>query len=339
MMRLPRFEVLFPATVEEACTLLDKHGPQGRVMAGGTDIIPAAKLGNIEPTCLISLKGIHGLKGITYQEKEGLTIGAMTPLVLLRQDAFIRGHYQALAQAASVVGSPQIQRMGTLGGNLCLDTRCYFYNQSSSWRQHRPVCFKMGSDVCHVVPKGKRCHAAFSADTPSALIALNAKVRLVSSKGTRLISVGDLYTGDGKEPMALRPGEVLTEIQLPPMTHQVSVYLKYRIRKAIDFPLVGVAVQIARNGREDGCDRAKIVLTAVGPGPVEVFEAEALLNQASLSQEVIKKAAEMAIHVAHPVPNIGSTPTYRRKMVGILTQKALSQLAKEMAFGGGKGVG
>jgi 4-hydroxybenzoyl-CoA reductase subunit beta len=332
MMQLPRFEVLFPTTIEEACKFLDNHGPQGRVMAGGTDTVPAAKLGNIRPNYVISLKAIHGLKGTTYQEKEGLTIGALTPLVHVRQDAFIREHYRALAQAASVVGSPQIQRMGTLGGNLCLDTRCHFYNQSSNWRRHRSVCFKMGGDVCHVVPKGKRCYAVFSADTPSALIALNAKVKLISSKGTRLISVGNLYTGDGKEPMALLPGEVLTEIQLPPVTHQVSTYLKYRIRKAIDFPLAGVAVQIARDGRGDRCNRAKLVLNAVGPGPIEVFEAEAFLNQASLSQEAIKKVAEMAIHVAHPVPNIGSTPTYRRMMVGILTQKALSQLVKETAL-------
>lgn len=330
MMRLPKFEHLSPKTVEEACTLLDQHGPEARIMAGGTDILAAAKLRNIQPTHLISLKEIDGIKGITYLEQEGLKIGAMTPLYQVRQDPLVKEHYQALTQAAAAVGSPQIQRMGTLGGNLCLNTRCYFYNQSSSWRKHRPVCFKMGGDVCHVVSKGKRCYAVFSADTPSALIALNAKVKLVSSKGTRLISVGDLYTGDGKEPIVLHPGEILTEIQLPPTTHQVSIYLKYRIRKAIDFPLVGVAAKMGLNDKGNTCDQAKIILNAVGPGPVEVFEAETFLNHASLSHEVIKKAAEMAIHVAHPVANINSAPTYRRKMVGILTQKALSELAKEM---------
>jgi 4-hydroxybenzoyl-CoA reductase subunit beta len=332
MIRLPKFEYLLPATVEEACALLDKHGPQVRVMAGGTDIIPATKLGNIQPTCIISLKGVRALRGMTYQEKEGLKIGALTPLYHLRQDPFIREHYPALAQAASVVGSPQIQRMGTLGGNLCLNTRCYFYNQSSSWRKHRPVCFKMGGDVCHVVSKGKKCYAVFSADTSPALIALDAKVRLVSRKGTRFIPVSELYTGDGKKPTALRPSEILTEIQLPPITEQISIYLKYRIRKAIDFPLVGVAAKIGVNGRGDTCDQVKIILNAVGPGPVEVFEAETFLNNGLLSQEVIKKAAEMATHVAHPVANTASTPTYRREMAGILTQKALGELAKEMIF-------
>jgi 4-hydroxybenzoyl-CoA reductase subunit beta len=316
--------------VEEACRLLDQYGYEGRIMAGGTDIIAAAKLRNIQPTYIISLKGIDGLKGITYQEEEGLKIGAMTPLYHVRQDPLIREHYQALAQAAAGVGSPQIQRMGTLGGNLCLNTRCYFYNQSSNWRKHRPVCLKMGGDVCHVVSQGKKCYAAFSADTPPALIAFNAKVKLVSSKGIRLMSVRDLYTGDGKDPAALNPGEILTEIQLPPVTQQVSIYLKYRIRKSIDFPLIGVAAKIGLSGRGGTCNQAKIILNAVGPAPIEVFEAETFLKNSLLSPEVIEKAAEMAVHVAHPVANIGSTPAYRRKMVGRLTQKALGELAKGM---------
>ena len=329
MMRLPKFEHLFPATVEEACRAVDQYGPEGRIMAGGTDILAAAKLGNIQPTAVISLKGMNELKGITYQEEDGLKIGAMTPLYRVRQSPMIREHYHALAQAAAAVGSPQIQRMGTLGGNLLLNTRCYFYNQSSQWRKHRPVCLKMGGDICHVVIKGKKCHAVFSADTPPALIALGAKVKLVSRKGVRSIAVKDLYTGDGKEPIALNPGEILTEIQLPPITEQASIYLKYRIRRAIDFPLVGVAAKIALNGKGDACDRAKIILNAVGPAPIEVVEAETFLKNALLSQEAIRKTVEMAVHAAHPVANIDSTPAYRREMVGILAQKALNALIQQ----------
>ncbi len=329
MMRLPKFEHLFPATVEEACRAVDQYGPEGRIMAGGTDLLAAAKLGNIQPTAVISLKGMNELKGIAYREEEGLKIGALTPLYNVRQSSVIREHYHALAQAAAAVGSPQIQRMGTLGGNLLLNTRCYFYNQSSQWRKHRPVCLKMGGDICHVVIKGKKCHAVFSADTPPALIALDAKVKLVSRKGIRSIAVRDLYTGDGKEPIALDPGEILTEIQLPPMTEQASIYLKYRIRRAIDFPLVGVAAQIALNGRGDACDRAKIILNAVGPAPIEVGEAETFLKNAFLSQEAILKTAEIAAHAAHPVANIDSTPAYRREMVGILVQNALNALIQQ----------
>lgn len=233
MMRLPKFEYISPATVDEACALLNEYGSKTMILAGGTDLLVAAKLRNIQPVYIISLKRIKELKGITYQEGEGLKIGAMTPLYQVRQDPNVRTHYQALAMAAAVVGSPQIQRMGTLGGNICLNTRCYFYNQSTSWRKHRPVCFKMGGDVCHVIPKGKKCYAVFSADTPPALMALDAEVKLVSKKGERVVTIKDFYTGDGKQPTALNQGEILAEIRLPPITKQVSIYLKHRIRKAI----------------------------------------------------------------------------------------------------------
>ena len=338
MMRLQKFDYLSPLTVEEVCAALDQFGPGGRIMAGGTDLLSAAKLRNIQPTHIIGLKAIDELRGIVYQEEEGLKIGALASLHQVRNHPIVRVSYHALAQAAAAVGSPQIQRMGTLGGNLCLNTRCYFYNQSSGWRKHRPVCLKMGGEVCHVVPKGRRCQAVFSADTPAALIALDAKVKLASCQGIRRISVRDLYTGDGKEPIALHPGEILTEIQLPPMRQQVSVYLKYRIRKSIDFPLVGIAAAVLR-GRERSCDRATIALTGVGPAPVEISEAGAFLRDSILSDEVIKKTAGMAVQAAHPVANIGSTPTHRRKMAGLLTRKALDELAKAMASGGGKGAG
>ncbi len=330
MMRLPKFEHLSPAKAEEACMLLDQLGPKARILAGGTDLLVALKLKNIQPPHIISLKGIDELKGIHYQEEEGLKIGAMTPLHRLRQDPIVNRHYTALAQSVSVLGAPQIQRMGTLGGTLCLNTRCLFYNQSSKWRKHRSVCLKMGGDVCHVISKGKKCQAVFSADTPPALIALGAKVKLVSSTGSRWISVKDLYTGDGKQPLALDPNEILTEIQLPPITKQASTYLKYRIRGSIDFPLVSVAAKIVWDGRSDNCAEAKIILSAVGPAPVEVLEAEAFLKESLLNHEVIQHASEMAAAAAHPVANIDSTPTYRRRMAGILTQKALDELIKQM---------
>ena len=329
MMRLPRFEHLSPTTVEEACILLDQFAPEARILAGGTDLLVALKLKNIQPTHLISLKGINELKGINYEEEDGLKIGGMTPLYRVRQHPLVREHYYALAQAISVLGSPQIQRMGTLGGNLCLNTRCFFYNQSSKWRKHRSVCLKMGGDVCHVISKGKKCFAVFCADTPPALMALGAKVKLASSKGVRWITVKNLYTGDGKEPSALHPSEILTQIQLPPITEQVSTYLKYRIRGSIDFPLVGVAAKIAFNARWDTCIEAKVIVNAVGPAPVEVREAEPFLKNSLLSHEVIRKAAEMAVVASHPVANIDSTPTYRRAMAGILTQKALEELIKQ----------
>jgi 4-hydroxybenzoyl-CoA reductase subunit beta len=329
MMRLPKFEYISPTTVDEALVLLNEADPKGMIMGGGTDLLVAAKLRNIQPIRIISLKRVNKLKGITYQEGDGLKIGAMTPLHQVRQDSNVKTHYEALALAASVVGSPQIQRMGTIGGNICLNTRCFFYNQSLSWRKHRPACIKMGGIVCHVVPKRKRCFAVFSADTPPALLALDAKVKLVSGKGERLVPIKEFYTGDGKQPTTLNQGEILTEILLPPVTKQDSIYLKHRIRKAIDFPLVGVAVKLLLNERKDTCIEAKIVLNAVGPAPIVVSEAETLLRDSLLDHGVIIRAGNMAAHVAHPVANIDSTPTHRRELAGLLTQKALEILVKE----------
>jgi 4-hydroxybenzoyl-CoA reductase subunit beta len=327
MLRLPKMDHCAPRSLAEACSLLEQHGSEARVLAGGTDLLAACKLRNLQPALLVSLRGIEELRGIEFREGEGLRIGAMTRLNRLRYEPSILKHYPALAQAAASVGATQLQFMGTLGGNLCLDTRCFYYNQSKTWRKSRAVCLKMGGEVCHVVPKGGRCYAVFSADTVPVLIALDANVRLVSSAEEREVSLGELYTGDGKKPIALTPGELVREIRIPPAAgRQSSVYLKYRQRDSIDFPLVGVAVRMDSN--DDGiCTECKVVLNAVGSAPLEVPEARELLKGKQPTVELIDEVAKRAEKRAHPVDNTaGSTPSYRRKMAGILTRRALEEV-------------
>ena len=333
MMRLPKLDYTAPTAIADVCSLLEQHGEEARVLSGGTDLLPACKLRNIMPGLLISLGGIQELKGIRFQEGEGLKIGAMTSLHDVRHDPFIVDHFPALVQAAAAVGTVQLQHMGTLGGNLCLNTRCIFYNQSDSWRKSREVCFKMGGDVCHVVPKGKKCYAVFSGDTAPALIALDAQVKLMNGSGERIMPAGELYTGDGMEPIALKHNEILSEIRLPPPAdRQSSVYLKYRQREAIDFPLVGVAVRM--DSDEDGvCTDCKIVLNAVGPAPIEIAGAGELIKGKAPTDKLINQAAERAVEGAHPVANTaGSTPSYRRKMAGILTRRALLAAASSLGL-------
>jgi CO/xanthine dehydrogenase FAD-binding subunit len=185
----------------------------------------------------------------------------------------------------------------------------------------------MGGDICHVVPKGKKCYGVFSGDTVPALMALEAQVKLISVAGERIVDVSQLYTGDGKEPIALKSDELLTEIRIPqPVERQSSTYLKYRTRAAIDFPLAGVAVRM--DSEDDGiCTDCKVVLNAVGSAPAEVPEARELLKGKAPTPELIDQVAEKAVGNAHPVANTaGSTPAYRRKMVGILTRRALHQV-------------
>jgi 4-hydroxybenzoyl-CoA reductase subunit beta len=333
MMRLPKFEHAYPLKIEEVSLLLEKYGPKASILAGGTDLLVACKLRIAKPSCLISLQGIEELKGIIFNEGEGLKIGAMTNLSKIRFHPFICEHYPALSQAASSVGTPQLQEMGTLGGNLCLNTRCIYYNQSESWRKVRAQCLKMDGDVCHVVPKGKKCYAVFSGDMSPALISLNAKVRLVKNLEDRLIPLSHLYTGDGKEPIALKRGELLTEIIIPsPTKRQSSTYLKYRMRGAIDFPLTGVAVQMGLD-KKGICTDCRIALTGVDSAPIDVSEAGELLRGKAIDVEWVHQASQKAVEKAHPVSNTScSTPAYRRKMVGILTKQALISVAKNLGM-------
>lgn len=333
MLRLPKMDHVSPSNVEEAYSLLEQNKGEARVLAGGTDLLVACKLQNIKPVLLISLKRVQDLKGIVYQEGTGLRIGAMTNLSDVRYHPYIAKHYPALSQAAAAVGTPQLREMATIGGNLCLNTRCIFYNQSDSWRKSRSVCFKMRGDLCHVVPKGKKCYATFSGDIAPVLIALNAQVKLISRSGERGIPVKDLYSGNGVDPLSLRTDEVLTEIIVPtPMEKQSSVYLKYRLRKAICFPLVGIGAIVRSGSKGVGLD-CRVVLTGVAPQPIIVPDTELLFEGKTLTQELVDQIAEKATHAGNPVANTpGSTPSYRRRMAGILTRRALLAIAKNLGM-------
>jgi len=333
MIRLPKADYYAPSSLKEACSIMAEHGEEAKVLGGGTDLLVACKLRNVNPALFVSLSSISELKGIHFHEGEYLKIGAMTSLHDLRCDSSITETYPALSQAAALVGTTQLQYMGTLGGNLCLNTRCIYYNQSERWRRSRDVCFKMGGQVCHVVPKGKRCYAVFSADTVPALIALDAEVKLVSSTEERWVPVSKLYTGDGKEPLALKSGDLVSEIRLPPPTKsQSSTYLKYRMREAIDFPMVGVAVRMDTS--EDGvCIACRVALNAVDCGPIEVREAREILEGKAPTSDLIQEVAAEAEKRAHPVANTpGSTPAYRRKLAGILTHRALHLVAHRLGM-------
>jgi 4-hydroxybenzoyl-CoA reductase subunit beta len=332
-MRLPKMEHAAPKSVGEACSLLDQHGGEAKVSAGGTDVLVACKWRNIRPGLLVSLSKIEGLREMRFAPREGLRIGAMVRLWDVRKDTPVVSHYRALAQGAEAVGAVQLQHMGTLGGNLCLNTRCTYYNQSEGWRKSRAVCFKMGGDVCHVVPKGKKCYAVYSGDTAPALVALDAQLRLVSSAGERWVPMDALYSNESREPIGLGKGELVVETRLPPPSgRQGSTYLKYRVRGAIDFPLAGVAVRM--NGDGTGlCTDCRVVLTAAGPGPLEVSDAGNSLKGKKPTEALIAQAAERVMKAAKPVANAsGASPAYRRKMAGVLTQRALRAVATELGL-------
>ncbi len=321
-MRLPKFEHLQPESLEEALDLLSEHGEEVKVIAGGTDLLVSMKQRLFTPKYLLNLKGLAELDFIR-DGNEGLRIGALTKLTTIIKSPLVREKFPVLAQAAGYVSAPPLQNMGTLGGNLCLNTRCFFYNQSQFWRQARPPCFKTGGEVCHVVKGGDHCYSVYQGDLAPVLIALEARVKLAKKGGRRVIPLLDLYTGQGEKPIALEAGEILTEVEIPaPAASWGGDYQKLRYRGAMDFPLVGVAAVLSQN--EGGCAGAKVVLTAVASAPVVVEEASRLLEGQEPDEEIVARVAEAAYEVARPVANIGSTPLYRRKMVRVMTKRAIT---------------
>jgi 4-hydroxybenzoyl-CoA reductase subunit beta len=330
-MRLPDFQYVVPESVEELVEFLKSHPGEARVLAGGTDLLPSLKQGLHTPRTLVLLSRLPALKRIAFDDRSGLSIGPLATLRELETAPVNQERYPAVSRASGLVGSPQLRQMGTVGGNLNLDTRCFYYNQSSSWRKCRPVCVKAGGDTCNAIGGGKKCFAAFSGDLAPTLIALGASVRLMSGEGERTVPLGEYYTGNGAEPFVRRDDEVMTSIEVPPPPEGAfCVYRKFSIRKAIDFPLAGVAVMV--NWKSDGtCRDLRIVLGGVASKPLEVEAAAALLEGARLEKDLIEQAAELAFKAAKPVANLASTPSYRRLMVRELVEKALFQAQQASA--------
>jgi 4-hydroxybenzoyl-CoA reductase subunit beta len=322
-MQLPSFEHLEPRSLDEALELLAEHGAEAKVIAGGTDLLVSMKQRLLTPAYLVNLKAVASLDFIT-EDAGGLRIGALTRLSALVRSPAVQELCPVLGQTAGVVAAPPLQEMGTLSGNLCLNTRCYYYNQSSFWRQVRGSCYKTGGDVCHVVKGGNRCLATYQGDMAPTLMALDATAKVARKGGVREIPVSELYTGKGKRPLALEPDEIVTEVRVPAWGAEAGGdYQKLRYRGAMDFPLAGVATVLARNG-SGRCTRARVALTALGTAPLVVEKATGLLEGQQVSEDLIAQVAEAAYEAARPVNNVGSDAAYRRKMVRVLTRRSIA---------------
>ena len=325
MMRLPPFTYLAPVSVTDAVKLMADHGPAAMLVAGGTDLYPNMKRRQFEPSVLVGLRGIRDLSGVRGSAATGMTIGAGTILTAVSEHAEIARSYPALATAAGLVSSPQLRNMGTIGGNVCVDTRCNYYNQSYEWRKAVNFCMKKDGEICLVAPGSHRCWAVSSSDTAPVLWSLGAKVRLVGPKGERVIPISALYQDDGIQYLSKQPGEVLTDIVLPPAEGWRSSYLKLRRRGSFDFPVLGVAVALRMEG--DTVKEAAITLGAVASQPRPAPDAAALLVGQRLSPELIERVAEAAYRPSKPLDNTDLTHPYRKKMTRVFVARALKGLA------------
>jgi 4-hydroxybenzoyl-CoA reductase subunit beta len=325
MLRLPPYRYHRPANVEEAVALLGEHAGDVMPVAGGTDLVPNMKHRLFEPGHLVALKGLAELKGI--REDDGwLRIGAAETLTAVASDPTVRRLFHALAEAAGNVAGPQLRNMGTLGGNLCLDTRCTYYNQTAFWRGALGYCLKKDGTVCHVTRVGKKCVAAHSADTPPVLMVLDAVADLVGPDGPREIAVRDFFVADGIANTRREPGEIVTAVRVPlASAARRGGYAKLRQRRAIDFPLLTVAV--AAELEDGGIVRSVAgVVTALGSRPKELTGWSELAEGRRLDDELIAELAERAHQQCHPLENITLDPEWRRAMVPVYVRRALERL-------------
>jgi 4-hydroxybenzoyl-CoA reductase subunit beta len=322
MMRLPWFGLRAPKSVSEAAAILSGEGPRAMLLAGGTDLLPNMKRRHQTPATLVSLRRIEALKKVA--NGSGLALGAGLTLNEVVADANVRARYAGLWQAAAQVATVQLRNMGTLGGNLCLDTRCNYYNQSYEWRKAIDFCMKKDGEICWVATASRRCVATSSTDTAPALIALGASVRLVSAAGEREVALADLYRNDGIDYLTRRPDEILTEVKLPESAGWRSTYWKLRRRGAFDFPVLGVAAAVKTAG--DGTvEEARIALGAVSSRPF-LTQAGALLVGKRLDDESIVQAGAKAAAAAKPMDNTDLDLYWRKDVVAEFVGYALREI-------------
>ena len=323
MIRLPRFTYVAPRTLSEAAARLADAPAETMLLGGGTDLVPNMKRRQQAPRVVIGLRAISALHGV--HRNGALTIGAMTTLgeIVGRDD--IRRQYPGLWQAAVQVATPQLRNMGTIGGNLCLDTRCTYYDQSLEWRQAINYCMKKDGDTCWVATSSPKCLAVSSTDTAPMLQALGAQVRLVSTQGERVIGVGDLFNNDGMAYLTRRPDEILADVSVPDQNGWRSAYWKLRRRGSFDFPVASVAVAAKIDARGIVED-LRVVLGAVASRPLAVATAADIAHGHALTDDRIAAIADAAYQLGKPMDNTDYELVWRKRMIRPLVTYALKDM-------------
>src|SRR2546423_11978418 len=327
MMRLPKFTYLVPRNIGDAVRMMGEAGPSGQFVAGGTDLYPNMKRRQQTPRTVISVGRIPELHRIEGDGESGLKIGAGVSLTEIVEHAVVKRDYPSLARAARLISTPTLRNMGTIGGNLLLDTRCNYYDQNYEWRKGINFCLKKDGDVCWVAPGSEKCWAVQSADLVPLMVAVGARLRLVSTVGDRWVEARGFYNDDGIDYLRKRPEELLAEVQLPPAKGWRAVYKKLRRRGAFDFPVLGVAVRLDTDA-DGAINNARVVLGGIAPSPLEVETAARALVGGPLDDERMRAAAEACYLRARPLDNTDHLMNYRKQMARPFVLRALQELAE-----------
>ncbi|MGH7676509.1 MAG: FAD binding domain-containing protein [Gemmatimonadales bacterium] len=330
MLRLPFFRYRQPTTLAEALAMKAEAGPDGAYVAGGTDLYPNMKRRHQEPRTVISLMGVDELRSAPGSGERGaVPLGAGLTLTQLAASPSVRRSYSAVANAAELVSTPLLRNMGTLGGNLCLDTRCNYYNQTYEWRKAIDFCMKKDGTICWVAPSSPRCWAVSSSDVAPVMVAIGAHYRLVGPGGERVVPAGRFYANDGINYLTKQPDEILVDVRLPAPDGWDAVYHKLRRRGSFDFPVLGVAAWVQWDGGRVA--DARIVLGGVASWPQEVPEAGTALRGTALEDEAIAAAAEAAYRPSKPMDNTDFDLSWRKQMTRVWVTRALGELRQRGA--------
>ncbi len=319
---MPDFSVLRPSTLDEA-VIAHNTNPEARYLAGGTDILVNVRRGIVDTPVMIDLAGIAEMRAITELDNGGMRIGAGITLSELTTDSRVVERYPAIADAAREVAATSHREVATLGGNLCLDTRCVFYNQSEWWRSANDYCLKYNGDTCHVAPSGKTCFAAFSGDVAPAVLVFEGVVEIVNPNGRRTVPLDDFYEDDGMAHLRLGKGEILSAVILPEPGDGCSGYAKARVRDAIDFPLAGVAVSLSR--QDDTLVAIRVALTGTNSRPIVLAGTEEFVGKA-LDDTALDQLVDLITKQIQPMTSTFSPPGYRRKVATNLTRSLIRRL-------------
>ncbi len=325
MMRLPKFNYHVPREIREAVKIIAEAGPEGQFVAGGTDLYPNMKRRQQTPRTVISVMRLADLNQVSGDGASGLRIGASVTLTEICDHPVINRDYPVIAKAARTISTPILRNMGTIGGNLLLDTRCNYYDQNYEWRKGINFCLKKDGDVCWVAPGSSKCWAVQSSDLVPVMVAIGAKLRFVSTLGERLIDAAGLYNDDGIDYLRKRPDELLVDIHLPPTNGWRASYRKLRRRGAFDFPVLGVASFVEMN-KSGVVEQARIVLGGIAPSPLLIQEAGNELVGSDLTEDRIEAAAEAAYVKARPLDNTDFVYNWRKQMARQYTRLALEDL-------------
>jgi 4-hydroxybenzoyl-CoA reductase subunit beta len=333
MMRLPKFVYRTPRTIAEAVKIVADVGSEAQFVAGGTDLYPNMKRRQQMPKTVISVMRLPELNQVSGEGSAGAVIGASMTLTDVIENSIIKRDYPVIASAARTISTPILRNMGTIGGNLLLDTRCNYYDQNYEWRKAINFCLKKDGDVCWVAPGSSKCWAVQSSDLVPVMVAIGAKFRFVSTAGERMVEAREFYRDDGIDYMNKRPDELLVDIHLPPTNGWRASYQKLRRRGAFDFPVLGVAAyvkyaddSVATAPGTDTIVDARIVLGGIAPSPIQVIESAQALIGKPLNEDQIQAAAEAAYIKARPLDNTDFVYQWRKQMARQYTIRALEAL-------------